>query len=118
MKLLIDGQLSFPPSEVSSFRDVTLYSSVFAGFEVLIESKNRHKDQVWNWLKQRGAHDFVLDIVPPRTEYGVLLGSADRCNICVQEITTINLRFIINHLKLRAELVRGFASRDDVDFLL
>ncbi len=53
MNLLIDGKLTLPPSSVSCFRDVTLYSTVFANFDVLVETRNKHKDMIWHWLKQK-----------------------------------------------------------------
>ncbi len=108
MKLLIDGKLAFPPSSISCFRDVTLYSSIFGDFDILIESRNKHKDIVWKWLKNKGAFDFVDDIVPHNKEYGISLSYKKKCNICVTRITATNLDFIVNRLKEYSYLYRSF----------
>lgn len=117
MRLLIDGVLSLPPSSISCFRDVTLYSSVFNNYEVLIESRRRDRDRIWNWLRDSGAHDFVTDFVRPSQESGVVLSPHERCNICVQSITAETLPQIINLLKSRARLYQPPASGFD-DLLL
>ena len=36
MNLLIDGNLTYAPSEITCVRDVTLYSAVWTEYEVLI----------------------------------------------------------------------------------
>ena len=115
MKLLIDGKLSFPPSEISCFRDVTLYGSVFGNFDILIESRNRNKDIIYKWLKQNGSFDFVDDIVPHNTEKGVSLSYKKRCNICTTRITAKNLNFIISRLKQYSSLYQQFEISDLLD---
>ena len=113
MKLLIDGKLALPPSSVSCFRDVTLYSSVFGEFEVLVESKKKNRDQVWSFLKQQRALDFVDDFVRPAQEHGVSLSYKRGCNICVTRITANNLEFIINRLSQLSHQYRQFDVSDD-----
>ena len=119
MKLLIDGKLALPPSSVSCFRDVTLYSSVFGQFEVLIESRRRNRDAVWDFLKQRRALDFVDDFARPSQEHGVSLSNRRGCNICVTQITAGNLEFIINRLSQLSHQCRQFDfSENPFDQLL
>ena len=62
MKLLIDAKLTEPPSEISVFRDITLYST-FLNYDVLLECEEDVKDLYWYWLRNRGAFDYVSDIV-------------------------------------------------------
>ena len=100
MNLLIDGEIVLPPTEISCFRDVTLYGSVFADFNILIEDTTNHKDILWAWLKSHGAHDFVDYIIGEyETEHGVILSNRRGCNICVSAINADNLSFIISRLK-------------------
>lgn len=100
MNLLIDESLVLPPSEIHCFRDVTLYSSVFKDFQILVESYQ--KDLVWRLMKHYGAFDFVHDIIEPGYEQGLVLGnSRGRCNICVSTITYENLNFVISRINNR-----------------
>lgn len=110
MNLLIDGKLSLPPSSVSCFRDVTLYGTVFAQFDVLIETRNRNKDMIWHWLKQKGAADYVKDFVTPGQEHGFSVSYKPKCNVCVTRITSRNLSFIVNRLKQHAKWIEQFDS--------
>ena len=71
MNLIIDASLSEPPSEVSVFRDVTLYSNVFLNYNILIECDTDMKDLYDYWLKIRGAFDFVDDFVVYDEENGL-----------------------------------------------
>lgn len=108
MNLLIDGKLTLPPSSVSCFRDVTLYSTIFANFDVLIETRNKHKDMIWHWLKQKGAADYVKDFVRPGQESGFSVSYKRNCNVCVTRITARNLSFIVSRLKQHARWIEQF----------
>jgi len=114
MKLLIDGKLAFPPSSIECFRDVTLYSRIFGNYEVLVESRDKHKDIIWHHLKDNGAFDYVDDIVGHGTEAGFSLSYKKRCNICVTRVTANNLNFIITRLRDHAYRVKSYS----VDTLL
>jgi len=63
MLFILDAELSDPPSSRTCFRDVTLYASVFGGFDVLVECTPEQLDFYWVWLKQGGAMDFVSQLV-------------------------------------------------------
>ena len=63
MVLIFDCELTEPPSSVSCFRDVTLYSKVFLDCENLIKCPRGTKTMYWNWIKRYGAHDFVDQII-------------------------------------------------------
>lgn len=71
MLLLIDGFLTEPPSDTTIFRDVSLYATVFKDMDVLVESHPSMKDFYHDWLKSRGAFDFVKDIVDYNEESGI-----------------------------------------------
>ncbi len=71
MTLIIRDQLVNPPTWFSSFRDLTLYCSVFLRDEIVIESEDI--DTYYHWIKPRGGMDFVDDFVRPGQEDGVHL---------------------------------------------
>lgn len=63
MNLIIQAPLSEPPSEISCFRDLTLYGKMFIFDDILIECKSGTRSLYWKWLKRHGAHDFVSQLV-------------------------------------------------------
>mgnify|MGYP003128821605 CR=1 FL=1 len=97
MLLLIDAELSAPPSEVALFRDITLFSSCFLKKNVILECKNSEKDYYYKWLKNRGSWDFIEDIVKPQTEYGISIRT-EKGNITVPRLTYNNFSFVIDRL--------------------
>jgi hypothetical protein len=74
MTLLIRDTLVNPPTWFASFRDLTLYCSVFLHDDVVIESNDA--DIYYRWIKPRGGMDFVEDFVRPGAEDGVHLDLA------------------------------------------
>lgn len=99
MNLIIDGNLTYPPSEVSCVRDITLHSTVWSQLDVLIQIERKYKDHVWNHLKQHGAFDYVEDIIPRSCrEPGVVLSDMSRANIRVNYIRCENLNFILTKI--------------------
>tara|TARA_B100000676_G_C18030843_1_gene818588 strand:- start:503 stop:817 length:315 start_codon:yes stop_codon:yes gene_type:complete len=71
VNVIIDADLTNPPSEVAVFRDITMYSKVFLNYDVLLECVSDMKDVYWYWLKRRGAFDFVDDFVTFDEERGI-----------------------------------------------
>jgi len=63
MNLIIEADLSEPPSEISCFRDVTLYGKTFIFDDVLVQCQNGTRSIYWEWLKMHGAHDFVSQLI-------------------------------------------------------
>ena len=98
MLLLIDAELSAPPSEVTLFRDITLFSACFLKKNVILECKHNEQDYYYKWLKNRGSWDFVKDIVSPKTEYGFSI-RLKRGNITIPKITYNNFSLIISSLE-------------------
>lgn len=99
MNLLVDGNLTYPPSEISCVRDLTLFSVTWTEFTVLIEIKSEYKDHVWKHLKSHGAWDYFEDIVSPCREHGLKLSDQPASNIRVDYIRCENLNFILSRLK-------------------
>ena len=97
MLLLIDAELSAPPSEVTLFRDITLFSACFLKKKVVLECKHSEQDYYYKWLKRNGSWDFVEDIVSPKTEYGLSVRPS-RGNITIPRISYNNFSFIIARL--------------------
>lgn len=71
MTLIIRDQLVNPPTWFLSFRDLTLYCSVFLRLDILVESDDI--DTYYRWLRPRGGLDFVEQFVRPGEEKGLRL---------------------------------------------
>jgi len=99
--LLIDGNLVFPPSSTSCFRDVTLYAQVFKQVDVVIQVDDHIKDTCYNYLKLRGAFDFVDDIVAPDLESGVLISDTRPYHIRARKFWAGNLNRIVSEIMRR-----------------
>tara|TARA_B100000579_G_C22286615_1_gene600725 strand:+ start:186 stop:506 length:321 start_codon:yes stop_codon:yes gene_type:complete len=104
VNLIIDSSLSEPPSEVSCFRDVTLYSKIFIFDDVLLQCPTGTRSLYWKWLKKHGAHDFISDLISINDmEAGVKI-SPFKGNIIVSEINYNTLSHIIKCLQVYAKL--------------
>ena len=96
MNLIIDAVLCEPPSEVSPFRDVTLYGKTFVFDDILLKCDTGTRSLYWNWLKRHGAHDFISQLIRrDEKEHGFRL-SMDKGNLIVDRITAFNLDFILS----------------------
>jgi hypothetical protein len=100
MNLLISGRLSHPPSSVHCFRDVTLYATIFADFDVLVACQRHNRDKHWKWLKSHGAFDFIEDIIDYNQEHGVSISPYSPCSIRLDSILETDLNRIIGHLSV------------------
>ena len=98
MRIAISAKLTDPPGSVSCFRDVTLYSKCFLNAEILLECPDSLKDLYWNFLKKRGAWDFVDDIIERKSENAFSIRRKD-ANLVVPYINHHNLNFILVNLK-------------------
>jgi len=66
MILLIDSELSCPPSTLSSFREVSLFALICDYEEVLALSPKGMRSKYWNWMKRNGVRDYISDILLPQ----------------------------------------------------
>ena len=98
MNLVIDGNLVYPPSELSCIRDITLYSSIYSDLTIVVQIWPEFKDDVWFRLKAAGAMDYVYEITDPEID-GIVISDAKGSNIRVDEITCENLSGILNRLR-------------------
>lgn len=98
MNLLIEASLSEPPSEVTTFRDVTLYGKIFIFDDILLKCRDGTRSIYWNWLKMHGAHDFISELIRDHEiEPGFTIGQTSG-NLNIDKITSFNLNFIISVL--------------------
>ncbi len=74
MTLIIRDQLVNPPTWFASFRDLTLYCTVFLKLDIVVESDDI--DTYYRWIKPRGGMDFVKQFVRPGSEDGLRLDIA------------------------------------------
>jgi hypothetical protein len=100
MKLLIDARLTEPPSEISVFRDITLYSSVFLKYDVLLECEDDVTDLYWYWLKNRGAFDYISDIVNRGKETGITMRQQAKADIVLRYLRAEQLQLVLSKLKI------------------
>ena len=63
MKLIISAFLCEPPSNISCFRDVTLYGKIYVFEDILLSCKKGTRSAYWEWLKSYGAHDFISYLI-------------------------------------------------------
>jgi hypothetical protein len=100
MNLIIDSRLSEPPSEISCFRDVTLYAKTYIFEDILLYCPEGTRKMYWSWLKNYGAHDFISDLIlNHEIEHGCKMGIGDYNNIVVKSINCNNLYEIIERIK-------------------
>ena len=100
MKLKIQSCLTEPPSEISCFRDVTLYAKTYCFEDVLLECEPGTRSAYWAWLKRHGAHDFISDLILSDTkEPGYSIGTTPGFNIVTDRITCYNLSEIVSSLQ-------------------
>lgn len=99
MKLIIDCTLSEPPSEISCFRDVTLYGKTYCFEDILLVCPKGTRTIYWEWLKSHGAHDYITYLLTySEPEPGILMHPDDG-DIRVPFIKADNLHHIISVLK-------------------
>ena len=99
MNLIIDSGLCEPPSEVSCFRDVTLYGKIFIFEDILLRCREGTRSLYWNWLKSHGAHDFVSALIlDNEVENGFKISPASG-DLRVDRINAFNLNLIISRIK-------------------
>jgi len=97
MNLLISGELTAPPSEVSAFRTLTLYATTFKKLDCLVEVQPSQIDYYYHWLKDTYALDFVKQLVYVGEEKGFKL----QYNL-IKRLTYNNLNdliFVISMIK-------------------
>ena len=99
MLLIIDAELTAPPSEVTLFRDITLYSNIFLKKNVVLECKKSDRDFYYKWLREKAAWDYVEDFIQPKTEGGIAI-RIESGNIVVPRINYYNFGEIINKLSI------------------
>jgi hypothetical protein len=102
MLIVMDAELSDPPSSRTCFRDATLFASIFAKAEILVECPPDTVDIYWHWLKNGGAMDFVSDIVRadevPSNAF-CIRHRPKTCNLGLSRLDEYSLSRVITALK-------------------
>jgi hypothetical protein len=96
VNLIIDADLSEPPSEIHAFRDVTLYGKIYIFEDILLRCEVGTKTLYWNWLKQHGAHDFISYLITDLEEESGVHMSSIKGGILISKICSFNLAKIIS----------------------
>jgi len=98
--LIIESCLSEPPSEISCFRDVTLYAKTFLFEDILLECKEGTRSIYWEWLKRHGAHDYISQLVKEEErEIGFTI-KTQQANLVTDKINCNNLNEIVYRLNM------------------
>ena len=98
MNLLIEASLSEPPSEVSCFRDVTLYAKTFIFDDVLLVCESGTRSFYWEWLKRHGAHDYISYLAKAEEDINGLSIHPKTGDFIVDRINSWTLNSIIDYL--------------------
>lgn len=88
-----------PPTSISCFRDLTFYAHEYCCYNVLVEGEP--KDNYYQFLKRRGAMDYVDDILLPGEEIGMRVDNdfVYAPTACVVEkIDVFNLRYVLSSI--------------------
>ena len=99
MILIIESCLTEPPSEVSCFRDVTLYAKTFVFEDILLECKEGTRSMYWKWLKRFCAHDYISQLVKDTEGERGFTIKPRRGNLTTDRIICENLNEIIARLQ-------------------
>jgi hypothetical protein len=120
MLVIIDSELSDPPSSRTCFRDATLYASVFKKLDVLVECTPKRLDFYWRWLKQGGALDFIDQFIL----FGEVSGTSIRKDIGgtlniarLDEVTLSRVTCFLNNIINEEEYRRPWfdiPTKDDI----
>ena len=98
MLIILDAELSDPPSSRTCFRDVTLYASIFIEADIVVECSPWMVDPYWKWLKEGGAMDFVEDIVKFGEVYGYSIRRKYGGNLNLDRLNETSLNKVITTL--------------------
>ena len=70
VNLIIDASLSSPPSDPTSFRDITLHACIHNYENVLALAPKGMRSKYWDWMKRNGVKDYVDEILTPYEALG------------------------------------------------
>ena len=99
MNLIIEAPLSEPPSEISCFRDVTLYGKTFIFDDVLLVCKKGTRSIYWNWLKQHGAHDFISYLLTDKEKESGFLIHTKKGDLTLDRINYYTTNIVLTKIK-------------------
>ena len=102
MLLILDAELSDPPSSRTCFRDVTLYASIFTNADILVECEDETLDVYWKWLKGGGAMDFVDQLIRLGEVRGFSIRRNKRANVRLDRLDEVSLSTVVSVLKTKA----------------
>jgi hypothetical protein len=99
--LILDSDLSQPPHEIISFRELTLLNYKY--FEaVLIEIDMADKlDPVFRWLKRYGALDYCNGVIYQGEEHGIKVAASPKvANVTILRLCSSTTYEISSRIRL------------------
>ena len=101
MVLLVNVDLTNPPTSLTCFRTLTLFAKLYLKYDVLLET-DAEKDTHFHFLRDMGCMDFVDDIVILGEETGIRIDHQLRFapTYIVDRIDVHNINLILSYLGL------------------
>ena len=102
MVLIINAEISNPPTETLPFRDLTMQSKYNLKMDVLIEASQDLKDYYFYFLRPRGMIDFVEGFITPlEREDGIRIDTAHNYprTVVAEKITLFNYGDIFSRVQ-------------------
>lgn len=65
MLLAVDAELSCPPSELTSFRELTMFAYMYEYEDVVAVAPRGMRSLYWAWMKNNGIRDYIKEILLP-----------------------------------------------------
>jgi hypothetical protein len=98
MNLIINADLSNPPSLKSSLRELTFFAHIYLKYDVILET-NYNKDFYYKYLKGI-ALDFIEDITAVGEESGLRIEHEPTYapSIIVDRITTETMTYLLRSI--------------------
>ena len=98
MLLILDSELSDPPSSRTCFRDTTLYAATSLSIDILVECHPKLIDFYWEWLKQGGAMDYVSEIIRFGEESGFTIRKDFGGNLNLERLNEFTLPLVVRYI--------------------
>jgi pantothenate kinase-related protein Tda10 len=92
MNLIISAEFTAPPSEVSVFRTLTMYATLFRSMDCLVEANKHEIDYYYKWLRDKYAKDYIKQMICIGEETGIFI----KYNVRYDRLTLNNLNNFIS----------------------
>lgn len=106
--LIVNGELSCPPSEIYAFRTFTFFAKQFCHYEILVKVPWDDRDAFWNWMKHKYLLDHVRDLIAEEDHHPEL-GK----ELILERITCDNLVPVLSSIGLNPKTLATQVVKED-----